>query len=432
MNSRAQRVFVAIWIALAVFLVLRTGPRDRGVIIDHLEFGRRLIAGEELYAPYLEDKPLHPVYPPSFGLLTAPFAACGERAARWLWGLAQVLALAVVLRALARALADQRPDLARHTHVLLLLTIVLLSRYVLRDAHGGGGNLINLAFAVAAFCAAEARRPLRAALLLGFSLATKPTMALLVPVFFAMGHGRAALGSLAALVGFVGIALALNGQGLAPFRQWLEGSLAYAAQTDLFAPPAQGFPPFAWMNQSLRCMVARVFGDMPADFAAQVPGFVPGLGLSATTCAWIARIANVGIAGITVLAAFRARGDAARRAFAFAAALAAGVLLSPISWKAHHVALLPCAFALGVAAFASRRARVAWLAFFVACTAGGGDLVGDAVKEWQQSLYLATLAALALFAWSVRLALRRSAHCGGTQIVRSPGVSEREPDTGVG
>ncbi|MBI5849552.1 MAG: DUF2029 domain-containing protein [Planctomycetes bacterium] len=407
MTARAQRLFVAIWIALAVLLVLRTGPRERGVIVDHLEFGRRLVTGAELYAPYLDDKPLHPVYPPSFGLLTAPYAACGETAARWLWGITQVIALAVILRAFAKALAAHRPELVRHSHLLLLLTVLLLSRYLLRDTHGGGGNLINLAFAVGALTAAERGRTALGAVLLGFSLATKPTMALLVPCFLLLGHARVALGSIVAFAGFVAIALWIHGRGMAPFTDWLAGSLAYGAQVDLFATPERGFPPFTWMNQSLRCAVVRFFGEVPADFARQVPGFMPGFGLAHATTAWLARGCAALVAAVTLLAAMRAKHDAARRSIAFASALAAGVLISPIAWKAHHVALLPACFLLTIAAWSGTRgARAAWFVFFVTCTAGGGDLVGDAIKEWQQSLYVAAFAALAAWAWTARVASR--------------------------
>ena len=53
----------------------------------------------------------------------------------------------------------------------------------------------------------------------------------------------------------------------------------------------------------------------------------------------------------------------------------------------------------------SRVKRTAtWVAivYFVGCSAGGGDLVGAAGKEWQQSLYLATFGTIALWIWLLR------------------------------
>ena len=85
--------------------------------------------------------------------------------------------------------------------------------------------------------------------------------------------------------------------------------------------------------------------------------------------------------------------------------LCASLLTSPISWKAHHVALIPAFLVVAARAFdGDRFARGLAIAYFVLCSAGGGDLVGDAVKEWQQSLYLVTFFDLFLLSWLLRVA----------------------------
>lgn len=421
-----RRGFVLLWVVLGVFLVLRTAGRDRGVITDHLEFGRRLFAGEALYAPYLEDRPLHPVYPPSFGLLTGPFSVLPETAARAAWGVLQVGALWVIGAWLVAALRRAAPESARLANVALLGTLVLGARYVLRDTHGGGGNLINLALAVGAFWLAERGRWGWGAVLLGFSLATKPTTALVVPVLLAAGHVRLAGGSVVAVVAFLGAALLVHGRGLEPLLLWGEGAIAYGSQQDLFAPPHLDLPPFTWMNQCLRCAVARYLGTVPEEYAVLVPGFVPGAGLPPVVTAWVARVLSAVVLGVTLGFAFRLRGRFEGRFRALAVALAAGVLLSPISWKAHHVALLPAMFAVVVAGLrGDRGARVLAVGYFVFCVVGGGDLVGDAVKEWQQSLYLATFGAVVLWGWVLRrgLAARGAdAPPAGSALLRPPPV----------
>src|SRR5689334_19137247 len=94
--STRRRVWLAVWLAIAAVIAVRATARkpDRGVLLDHLEFGRRLVHGEDVYAPWQAEpkepvKPLHTPYPPSFGLLTAPFAVLDEvaglRAARLAW-----------------------------------------------------------------------------------------------------------------------------------------------------------------------------------------------------------------------------------------------------------------------------------------------------------------------------------------------------------
>ena len=102
-----------------------------------------------------------------------------------------------------------------------------------------------------------------------------------------------------------------------------------------------------------------------------------------------------------------ARG-AALRYPRFASVLAASLLLSPISWKAHHVGLIP-AFAVLTAAIFHRdkRALALGVGYYLACSAGGGDLVGRSGKMWQQAHYLTTLGALALFVWLGRTRIGR-------------------------
>jgi hypothetical protein len=398
---RATLAWLALGLAIALALVVRTGVRERGVITDHLEFGRRVLAGEELYAPFLDgDQPLHAPYPPGFGLLTAPFSLLPERVARFAWGLLQVGALVAIFAWLRGALVRGFPGLAPRAPLVLALTAVLGVRYVLRDTHGGGGNLINLALVLAAFTSAARGRAWTAGTLLGFSLATKPTAILMVPLLALFGQRRAAMIALAAAAAFTALALALLGQGLAPLQRWATGSYEYATMTDLFATPDLGFPPFSWMNQSLRCALVRFFGEVPPELAAQVPHFFQGLGLDASATAVLRTAVSVALLAITALALLPRHESG--RDHAIAAVLALSLLLSPVAWKAHHVALLP-AFALLLAhGFVGRRRAFVFAAAYLLACGPGEELVGKELKNTQQSLYLATAGTLALWAILLR------------------------------
>ena len=126
----------------------------------------------------------------------------------------------------------------------------------------------------------------------------------------------------------------------------------------------------------------------------------PGLGLDAVTVGWIAKGTGLALLGLVLIVGHVRRRAAAARGWAFAAALVLSVLLSPLSWKAHHVALLP-AFVLMLQAVLWRRAL--WLAvvvLFWAATVGFlfGDLIGDDVAEWFNSIYVVT-------AWDIVLLL---------------------------
>lgn len=396
-----------IWIILGLGLVVRTALRRRGVIYDHLEFGRRLIAGDDLYAPFLDPKPLHPVYPPSFGLLTWPFTLLPEAAARAAWGLAQVAALAVIGCWLVRLWERRGGGEARRTkrHAALALTALLASRYILRDTHGGGGNLINLGLVVGTAWLATRGRVGLAAFALGLSLATKPTTLLFAPLFWLCGHRRVAAGSVAVAAGLLVTALLLHGDGLRPLAIWWDGTRAYGAMTDLFETPAGGLPPFSWMNQCLRCALARYCGTVPEGFAAQVPGFFQGLGLSPTTVTTLRHLSSAVILIATFVVVRRDRAKADRQIPLIAAIAAASLLLSPISWKAHHVALIPALYLLAQAALAGRRWAIGLAIAYTAACVLGEEIVGKDFKNVQQSLYLTTLGTITLWALCLSPAL---------------------------
>ncbi|MBL8752503.1 MAG: DUF2029 domain-containing protein [Planctomycetes bacterium] len=415
-RSRLRWLWLGLWLAIAVLLAGRAAgrPPTRGVILDHLEFGRRLVHGEDVYGPWKSDpdapmRPLHAPYPPSFGLLTAPFALVDEllglRAARFAWALLQVAALAacgLVLRSLlaprappARLLDDTRWQL------LWLGTFVLLARFLLRDTHGGGGNLINAAFAVLALHASERGHDRRAGLWLAVSLVTKPNLVWLLPVFALFGRWRTLLWTGA----FGGAALlatvALQRFDVAPWWRWLQGSWAMTVQPDPWAVPAFDFPPFEWMNQALRFALARWFGTVPDEFVQRVAwGVTPGLGLPADRVASAVRLGTLLLLGVLCWAAFRLRRNAAARPWLVAATLVLSLLLSPISWKGHHVALLPVVLLLLHRAVGQRARGAWWLlgGWYTSCALLGGDLVGDDCDEWLNSIYVVTLGDLALFA----------------------------------
>lgn len=423
-----RRGWLLLWIAIAIALVARATSRreSRGVILDHLEFGRRLLHGEDVYGPWKSDpdapiRPLHAPYPPSFGLLTMPFAvldaALGTRAARAAWALLQLgclLAAALAMRSLAapRApppAATQQRIATRSWQLLCIGTFVLGLRFVLRDMHGGGGNIINLGLCLGAFWLAERQRPAAAGLLLAFSLVTKPTQLWLLPVFWLLGHRRTLGWTVLSAAMFVLLTALLQRLELAPWWRWIEGSWRLGTQPDPFAVPALDFPPFEWMNQSLRCALARWFGEVPEQYAARVlVGMPPGLGWSTTAVAWLVRGSSLAALWLVLSTAWRARHHATARLWTFAAALVLSVLLSPLSWKAHHVALLPVLLLLLQRTVASSGARRGWLIALLlgwtVCCLPGGDLVGDDRSEWLNSLYIVTAWDVLLLLVAVRIA----------------------------
>ncbi len=412
--------WLVFWLVCAALLVARAGSRreSRGVIVDHLELGRRLVHGEDVRGPWRSDpdaplKTLHAPYPPSFGLLVAPFAlvaqAAGQLTARLAWALMQVGCLVAIAFALRRAMAppEDRADASVRDGAwqwTWLVTFLLGLRFVLRDMHGGGGNLVNLALCLAAFDAAERDRPARAGLLLGFSLATKPTQIWLVPVFLLLGHGRAVAWTVATGAAAVLVTLALQRFDASTWFEWIEGTWRFSTQADAFAVPACEFPAFEWMNQSLRCALARWLGNVPPEYAVLVKAGMPsGAGFDVATVAAITRAASALALSALAVVAFRSRRSRSARPYVFASALVLSVLLSPLSWKAHHVALLPVLFLLVRRLRGDLVARVLTAAWAI-CVLPGGDLVGDTAGEWLNSIYVVTAWDVVLFGWTLQRA----------------------------
>jgi hypothetical protein len=104
--------------------------------------------------------------------------------------------------------------------------------------------------------------------------------------------------------------------------------------------------------------------------------------------------------GGVVWSAWCTRRSPDARLWTVAAALALTLLLSPLSWKGHHVALLPVLLLLlhDVVQWRRRSSAVVLLLWYVPCSLPGGDLVGDAFDEWLNSTYVVTFGDVALLA----------------------------------
>ena len=131
---------------------------------------------------------------------------------RCAWALLQVASLfacAWLLRHLRRGPPLPPRDDARWQW-LWLVAFALGARFLLRDTHGGGGNLINTALVLGAFAAQEGARPRTAGALLAVSLVTKPTMVWFLPVFAAFRAWRTLAWTAGAALVALGVTLALQ------------------------------------------------------------------------------------------------------------------------------------------------------------------------------------------------------------------------------
>ena len=398
-RRRRDRVLATLLVLLFAVLVARAARKEAGVLVNNQAFGARFLAGQDPYEDPALGRRVHGPYPPSYVLVCAPLALLPTRAARVVWVLAQCAALVALHRLLRRRLALSWPALEPHAPVLYAAALLLVSRYLLRDTAAGGGNLLYATLAIAGLELALAGRERTAGAVTALGLVLKPNLAPLLLFHLARGRWRTVLWSL----GVAAVLFLVPGTryGMARWldlgQRWAAGVVAYAALEELHdsgAVPA-GMPPAEKaMNQSLREAVFRLLRP-PGDSGARDVQVLPA---SAPVAAGISRALGLALLAACVLAAWRARPGRAEW-LAAAAFLPLSLLLSPITWKAHCVALLPLFVAL--AAEAARRPRPRGLALFlvlyyVLCDLLSEELVGKAAKNDLQAISVVTWCNLAL------------------------------------
>lgn len=409
---RRDRWLAWICAVLLGVLVARAALRDGGVLVRNQEFGARFLAGEDPYFDPGRGHRIHGPYPPSFALIAAPLSRLSTPAARIAWALAQAGALVLLYVLARRWLGEHWPALAPHAPLVYAAALLLASRYVLRDMAGGGGNLLFAALALFGIDRALRGRALSGGASLAFSLVLKPNLALFVLALALRRRWKAcAATALCALALYCAPAV-IHGAG--PYfdltRRWLADVVDYARASDLRDPRQVpvGMPLASTsMNQSLRDAVDRLARPSFGSEAVDVHLFE----LSPETAAAIARTLGLALAVLTCWVTVRAppgRGELV----AVLAFLPLGLLLSPISWKAHHAVLLPLFCVLVASAVeALPRKRLLWLLalYFVACDLASEEIVGDGGKELLQSLSIVTWGDVALLLAALAVARRSAA-----------------------
>jgi alpha-1,2-mannosyltransferase len=307
---------VAIVTAQAAVIANRRATRVGHFDVSR-EFGRRLLAGEPLYAgglhyPYMPSAALYfaplALLPPGLGLAARYAIALG-----CLWLSLHLLHRMVSAR--ARALAGQGLALAA-------LTLILASHYVLRDLDDGGPHLIVLAMLVAGIWFIWRDRPLAGAAWLGLAAALKAPNGLFIAFFLYRREWRLAAATAAAL----------------------------AAWTLL--PAAWMGPASWWQHQRLwaRTAITSAVGA-PGPSVAESEGRVQNQALRAVLQRHGAAASAVAIAGLgalvaaTLLAWRRSRRSARTQWPAESSAvLLLSLLLSPVTWVQHLVLLVPALY----------------------------------------------------------------------------------------
>lgn len=382
-----DRWLFALACVLAVVIVLRAARRSEGVLVRNQEWGARFLDRHDPYDDTRRGGRLHGPYPPSYALVCAPLSVVPTPVARVAWASAQVGALVALYFLVRRWLARGWPSALPHASALYAIALLVVSRYVLRDTAGGGGNTLYATTFLWGIELALGRLVLAPAVLAAIPLALKPNLAPLVLVLALRGKWRAFAAVIAALVLCVG----LPGWWYGPekwidlWTRWSADVAAYASVDDLssVARVPEGFPvDDTGMNQSLRAALGRAAN---------------AVGERGELAKQLARIGSVAAIAAAAWASWRARTPRAQ-ILALLAFLPASLLASPITWKAHHAVELALFAVLAATAYVDRRARLAWFlgGYWFACGLLSEEVVGRAGKAWLQSVSVVTWFTVAL------------------------------------
>jgi len=397
-RARRDRVLAIVAMVGMVLLMARAVRKEAGVLVLNQEFGARSLAGEDPYFDPANGQRVHGPYPPSYAIVCAPLALLPTRAARLVWSSLQCGALVGLYVLLRRRTRASWPELAPHVPVLFALALLLVSRFLLRDMAAGGGNLLYGTLALLGLELALAGREGRAGLVIALGLIAKPNLAPLLLFYALRGRWRTVISATVltsalffAPAPFFGLERYL---GLA--RDWFSSVVAYAQLEELHesALVPDGMPPaLEAMNQSLREATYRLVRS-PGDSRALDVHFVE---VSAHSAAWIARGFSLVLLSLCALSALRAR-PGRQEWLAAMAFVPLCLLLSPVTWKAHHVALLPVLFGLTAEAVDSRQRWLGWTlaAYYVSCSLLSQELVGENGKNALQAVSVVTWAAVLL------------------------------------
>lgn len=406
-RRKRDRVLAVLAILAMIVLVARAARKDAGVLVNNQNFGERFLDSGDPYLVVETGERQHGPYPPSYVLVCVPLSALPTPVARVAWALLQCGALVWVFLLTRRRLAELWPRAAPHASVVFAGAVLLVSRFLLRDMAAGGGNLLYATLTLTGLDLAERGRERRAGLAVALGLVAKPNLGLFL-VFFALRRRWRALGS-ALLCGALLYSLPALHVGAERYTEltlrWAGDVARFAALEELHDPAVvpNGLPLCEnAMNQSLREAVFRLLRPSVEEGVADT-SLVEA---SPAAAAWAARLASLALLAWGCVVALRARSGRAIW-LAGCAFFPLSLLLSPITWKAHCVALLPLFVVL--LAEASERRRWPLLAgffavYYLVCDLANEELLGKGSKTLLQALSVVTWGNLALLAVALVLA----------------------------
>jgi alpha-1,2-mannosyltransferase len=344
---------------------------------------REIIDGRDPYASSLSDWTPY-IYPPLLAELLVPLVLLPLPIAAYIWFL--INAVSIVLAAFlsvtllstdTRSVASPREtDLWKE--VISVGAVLLVFRFVLDTFVLGQVNALVVALAVAHIYLYHRERRFISAIVLAIAISIKLTPALLVVYHLARMRLKFAIAC-------TGIVVAVTIASLLPFG--VNGFDVFQMFLRRTVKNEQGYDFSYSGNQSLRGAIARLRISSEETKSSED---------ARNTIDWGTIVGSILLLSLGAFAARRVTNELGAAAPFFCAF----VLVSPLSWKAHYVVLIPAAARLLCEAVGSQKRAIvmsAYLAAFGLFNLTSQRIIGVAAAEWADQRSLVLVGALIVF-----------------------------------
>ena len=344
---------------------------------------REIIDGRNPYASSLSDWTPY-IYPPLLAELLVPVAFLPLPIAAYIWFL--INAVSIVLAAFlsvtllskdTRSVASPR-ETDKWKEVISVGAVLLVFRFVLDTFVLGQVNALLVALAVAHVYFYNRERRFISAIVLAIAISIKLTPALLLIYHLARMRLKFAIAC-------TGIVVAVTIASLLPFG--VSGSDVFQMFLRRTVKNEQGYDFSYSGNQSLRGAVARLRISNEETKSSED---------ARNTIDWATIVGSILLLSLGAFAARRVTNELG----AVAPFFCAFVLVSPLSWKAHYVVLIPAAARLLYEAVGSQKRAIvmsAYVAAFVLFNLTSQRIIGVAAAEWADERSLVLVGALIVF-----------------------------------
>jgi alpha-1,2-mannosyltransferase len=384
----------------------------RGDFPSHWELGRRLIAGEYLYASGLNF-----VYPPFWGLAHAPLALLDLHFAQVVGYALAPLSIFSLLRIMHRLASKQLHLESEKAFWSATLAVALALNFITRDLPEIGVNTALVSLSWLAIYLWTEKRDIAGGISLGLAGALKCTPLLFVAYFALKRQWKIAAAAAFAFTLFTLAPIVVQGPEL--YGRAIKAWTGAVASGMMDPDPSRGpLGEEKVENLALRPALARYLMRLPyghlgrpetsdtPDRPNQPPNsyYFQFLDLPPRVAGVVAQVL---MAGLLIFVAWRFRNRVVERAeisvlYECAAVSLLILLYSPITWKQHAVGVLPALFLICRQALATERLP-RWIAGAVAtyalfATVFSREIIGRDMVKLLDSYRVKTIAILLLTA----------------------------------